>query len=143
MASKRDEILKEILKSPECYDRSRKNRGRLKLEFVNEQLQMAKEIFFYDEVYFPYLKRMMKKAKAWGIFKTDWQTMSVGYEKLIVIDYPVEHLYQGIIGNELYYILEKVWYGVEWSWLEPTMEECMDLIDIAEDYPLVQKALFG
>ncbi len=142
MASKRDELLKDILKSPECYGRSRKNKGQLKLNYVNEQLQLAKEVIFYDEVYFPYMQRLMRKVKAWGIIKTDWQTMSVGYDKCIVIDCPVELYFQDMISEDVYYILEKVWCGVEWSWPEPTLEECMSLIDIAEDYPLVQKALW-
>jgi len=136
----RDEILKETLKDPKCYDTHRATRGRLKMRYVNEQLQMAKEALFYDEAYFPYLARLTKKAKAWGIFETEWQTTEMGYHREITIDYPIEDDAQILIGDHMQWTLEVVWYGPDWSWPEPTVQECISLVDIAENYQLAQQA---
>lgn len=140
----REEVLKDILKDPKCYSTKKIEKGKIHLKYVIEQMYMAKEVLYYDEVYWPHLQRFTRKVKAWGIFKTDWETFEGGYNYNMPIEYPVELEYQDIIGDRVQYYLEPIWNDDErWAWAEPTIEECKSLIDIADaEYALVQTTMF-
>jgi len=65
-------ILSELLKDPQAWQITR--RGGIttgykpKLSYIYEQIRVAREILFYDDVYYPHLSRFMEIVKRWNLF---------------------------------------------------------------------------
>lgn len=140
----REDVLKEILKDHKCYSTKKAEKGKIDLGYVIDQMYLAKEAIFYDEVFFPYMARFFKKVENWGIFPdAEWGDGELGYYLEIPCRYPCNTIIQDEIAWRIEQRMQPLWYGLEWSWAEPTLEECKNLIDVAEpDYPLVQQKMF-
>ena len=61
----------------------------LKVGYVNDELHKAREALFYDEVYFPRMRRLLAWVRAFDILPdADWQMVEVGYFQPLSMLYP-------------------------------------------------------
>ncbi len=128
-------VVTEILRNPEAWD---KKAGAPRVKWINDQLHVARELLFYDEIYFPYMRRFMIRAMARGIFKPEEvQTITVGYNLEFEILYPIDADCQETLGYLFQRALGKVWDGEDWCFEEITATEILSLGVLADNTQLV------
>lgn len=128
-------IVTEILRNPEAWD---KKAGRPRVKWVNDHYHVAREIIFYDEIYFLYMRRFMTKAIARGIFKPEEvQMITVGYNLEFEIPYPIDNDCQDTLGDLFQRALGIIWDGEDWCFEEITEADILSLGVLADNTQLI------
>jgi len=125
-------ILTELLTAPEFWEPIKQQRivtgYKLKLRYVHQQLRLAKEILFYDQVYFPRTQRIMRLIKKMEIVPAavGWQELEVGMNVEIKIWYPCEIEWQEYLSDCFEPYFQDRWMD-EWCNDEPNENEILEL----------------
>ena len=82
-------IVPLIVSSRDAWNCSKKDGWMLKVGYVNDELGKAREALFYDEVYFPKMRRLLAWVRAFDILPdADWQLVEVGCNQSFKMLYP-------------------------------------------------------
>jgi len=130
------QYLPEILKSKDAWD---KKTNKIKVLWVNKQLNMAQEALFYDKYYFPKIKHLMHIAKLWGIFREeDLTTWDLGYNETMKVDWLVDNDLQDELSVRLQPYFQHTY---EMEYCEEVSEEEMLSLGITSPFT-IQMRLF-
>jgi hypothetical protein len=116
-----------------------KKTNKIKVSWVNKQLNGIQEALFYDECYFPKMKHLMHIAKKWGIFREeDLTTWNLGYNETMEIDWPIDNDLQDELSSRLQPYFQHTY---EMDYCEDVSEEEMLSLGIAPPYTIQMRLL--
>lgn len=121
MKDQTKQILEFLLNQPGAWDK----KGKLDHSQVIRDLAQAFEITFYDEYYWPKVKRFCHWLKVFGVFPdAEWDRISFGYMAEIESDWAYNVDIPEIFECVFYDEVQVVWQ----EWHEyPAEEEMLDL----------------
>jgi len=129
-------ILQAMLPDVSMWD---KKTGKPKTKIINEQLHLARKTLFYDEVYYPHVKRFMDRAVRMGIFKKkEVSTFTLGYNVEFDCLYPDDLYCQErlaeLFQNALFYSWSGFdyrcqWNGKSWDRVNSSSNWCYEDVD--------------
>lgn len=136
-------IVPHIVASKEAWERTKKDGWRLKIGKVNDELQKAREALFYDEVYFPKMKRILQWMRALDVMPdADWQWLDMGYNKDIGMWYPNDIECQEWLDLTLQDYFTELYSNDDWFFEDLKAEEIWEFCKkpefVQENAPLVQ-----
>jgi len=119
------ELLPLILQDKDAWDRKT---NLPNLRWIYKQLQMGKELVFYDRVYWLRFKRMMSLIKAWNIFPCeDWEQIIIGHNIELLSWSLTDTDTQELVLSRFEIYIEPIWNSDDWAYEEPTTEEIISL----------------
>ncbi len=142
------EILDIVLRDPAAWTPIKDGKfitgHKPKMEYIRHSYLNAREMRFYDDVYFPHLARLMEIVKRWDLFKgATWTTRELGYDKCIELWVPTEWNFQNIIGDHMQWYMEPLWdHDEKWGLEEITETDILSLGIKPEKLEAVQAMLF-
>lgn len=117
-------IVPHIVASREAWEHTHKDGWRLKIGYVNAELQKAREALFHDEVYFPKMLRLMSFFKGMGILpNADWQWLTLGYNVEYEMWYPNDIESQEEVDYLLQDYFTELYLNEEWGFEQVKEEE--------------------
>lgn len=111
-------VLPLIVAHRDSWTNTKKDGWQLRMNYVNGELHKAREALWYDEVYFPKMRRMMKMMRAMNVLPTDWDRVDVGYNTEMTMLYPNDTICQEWLDDVFEEYWLRWWQNNDWFYEE-------------------------